>query len=106
MKLLLIECLFSVSVVVVASQDHTLFVEPSEGSLCPSSDKKTLCKSLEWYANHVDESFFSNTVMVFLEGTHDLKTSIIVKNCQNFTMIGNGSISYNNEDLPQPAWMD
>ena len=43
--------------------------------------------------------------MLFEEGGHELKNTIVIDNCHNFTMIGNGSVGNLNDGLPQPTSM-
>ena len=50
-------------------------------------------------------SIKSNTKMLFEEGGHELKNTIVIDNCHNFTMIGNGSAVNLNDGLPQPTSM-
>ena len=41
--------------------------------------------------------------MFFEEGRYTLKNTILVDNCHNFTITGNGSIGCSNDGLPQPT---
>ena len=41
-------------------------------------------------------------INLFEEGGHELKNTIVIDNCHNFIMIGNGSAGTFNDGLPQP----
>ena len=79
------------------------YVKRSNKSQCPADIPFTKCQTLDWYSAHFNASFMPNTKMLFEEGGHDLKNTIVIDNCYNFTMIGNGSVGNLNGGLPQPT---
>ena len=60
------------------------------------------CQTLEWYY-HNDYLFTSNTEMLFEEGTHVLNTIIELESIHNFSMVGRGAASHDEDGLPQPT---
>ena len=90
---------------VTDNQQLILYVKRSNKSQCPADIQFTECQTLDWYSAHFNASFMSNTKMLFEEGGHELKSTIVIDNCYNFTMIGNGSAGNLNDGLPQPTSM-
>ena len=80
----------------------TVYVRPeSHHAHCPGE----LCYSLSHYLKNVPQYFASNTTMVFLNGTHYLQASqpLIIKDIENFTMVGSGGFTIGLEDLPEAS---
>ena len=80
-----------------------VYVKRSNKSQCPADIQITECQTLDRYSTHFNGSFMSNTKMLFEEGEHKLKNTIVIDDCHNFTMIGNGSAENLNGGLPQPT---
>ena len=70
---------------------------------CPADVQITRCQTFDWYVEHIDISFIPNATMLFEEGAYQLKTIIMVDNCHDFTMSGNGSAGHSNDGLPRPT---
>ena len=87
------------------NQQLILYVKRSNKSQCPADIQITECQTLDWYSAHSNALFMSNTKMMFEEGGHELKNTIMIDDCHNFTMIGNGSVGKFNDGLPQPTSM-
>ena len=78
----------------------TVYVRPDyHHAYCPGE----LCYSLSHYLKNVPQYFASNTTMVFLNGTHYLEAlqPLIIKDIENFTMVGSGGFTIGLEDLPE-----
>ena len=95
--------LCSVAIPTFQYPQQILYVQRSNNSQCPADIQITECQTLDWFIEHFNTSFTSNTKMLFEEGRHTLKNSIIVNTCHNFIMIGNGSAEYSSDGLPQPT---
>ena len=92
---------------VVHSQLKELYVKAEDNSLCPNGIPSSLCNTLDWYSHNVNTSFTSGTKMIFLEGSHLLETFIDIIDCHNFTITGNGDMSQDIDELPQPnTWIN
>ena len=106
MKILFTFVLFMVLQIVVC-QNH-LYVRAKDQKVCPGDIPPDRCQTLNWYSQHVNTSFVSDTTMVFLEGHHVLNSFIEVDNCNNFTMTGpQSSVLYDAQGLPLPAsWIN
>lgn len=87
----------------IQSESHIHYVT-SNDTQCPPEVPISLCNTLDWYSQHRDISFISNTTMVFLEGIHFLNAFIEVSTCNNFTMIGREDAlsDVSRTGLPQP----
>ena len=72
------------------NQQLILYVKRSNKSQCPADIQITECQTLDWYSAHSNALFMSNTKTVFEKGEHELKNTIVIDNCHNFTMIGMG----------------
>ena len=97
--------LFKLSI--VFSAQNTLYVWADKNSSHCDNGQNIQCLLLEDYIRNVSMWFNSNTVMVLMDGNHSLDTVIKVRNCQNFTITGNGNASHSIEGLPQPtAWIN
>ena len=85
-----------------------LYVRAKDQKVCPGHIPPDRCQTLDWYSQHVNTSFVSDTTMVFLEGHHVLNSFIEVDNCDNFTMTGpQSSVLYDAQGLPLPAsWIN
>ena len=70
---------------------------------CPVDIQIKRCQTFDWYVEHIDISFTSNTIMLFEEGVYILKKVIVVDNCHDFIMSGNGSAGHSSDGLPQPT---
>ena len=90
---------------ITLNQQLILYVKKSSKSQCPADIQITECQTLDWYSTHFNASFMSNTKMLFEEGEHKLKNTIVIDDCHYFTMIGNGSVGNLNGGLPQPTSM-
>ena len=91
------------SLQITLNQQLILYVKRSNKSQCPADIQITECQTLDWYSAHFNALFMSNTKMLFEEGGHKLKSTIVIDNCHNFTMIGNGSVGNLNDGLPLPT---
>ena len=58
---------------------------------------------MDWYGEHYYASFTSNTKMLFEEGRHELRKTLIMDNCHNFIVTGSGSVGRSGDGLPQPT---
>ena len=71
----------------LSSADSVLYVKPSPLVPCPAEP----CHTLSEYAHNVSHYFTSNTTLVFLSGTHELDTSVIVSGLTSLQLLGNTS---------------
>ena len=105
--LLLILQLFSsvalASFQVTQNQQQILYVKRGNDSRCPTDVQFTECQTLDWYGEHFNVSFTINVKMLFEEGVHVLKNTIIIDNCHSFIAIGNGDAGKFKDGLPQPT---
>ena len=88
---------------VTENQKLILYVKRSNKSQCPADIQITECQTLDWYSAHFNASFMSNTKMLFEEGGHELKNTIVIDNCHNFIMTGSGGSGRSDDGLPQPT---
>ena len=89
------------------SQPNILYVRADKGSSCPQDIPVANCQTLDWYSHHINASFTSNTTMVFLKGSHSLKSFVEIANRHNFNMTGFPSVLRGRDDLLQPAsWIN
>ena len=88
----------------VASKSQ-IYVVASNDSQCHPAITNSKCHTLNWYTQHKNMSFKSNTMLIFLEGKHFLDSFIEVSSCTNFTMTANKSTIpyFSDRSLPQPA---
>lgn len=70
------------------------YVKPSKpaSAECPKEDGHSLCHTLEYYASK-RFNFTNNSELRFLEGEHDLNTSMTNISVSNFTVVGDGSLA-------------
>lgn len=92
-----------VSCQVTQYPQQVLYVKKNNASQCPRDIRITKCHTFDWFADHIDSSFVSNTKLLFEEGKHTLKKVIVVENCHNFTMAGNGRAEHSKDGIPQPT---
>ena len=88
---------------VTQNPQQILYAKKSNSSQCPFDIQITECQMLDWFIEHFSYFIHISTKMFFEEGRHTLKNTILVDNCHNFTMTGNGSIGRSNDGLPQPT---
>ena len=80
-----------------------LYVKRSNNSQCPIDINITECQTLDWFIEHFNVSFASNTNILLEEGLHMLNNTIVVDSCHNFTISGEGSALHSKDGLPQPT---
>ena len=63
------------------------------------------CYPLTYYVKHVSQYFVSNTTMVFLNGTHCIRTlkPVVIKNVENFTMKGSDKFVLGLKDIHESS---
>ena len=67
------------------------YVLPSgaNSDACPSLNAS--CNELGFYTNTTDEYFTDNSVFIFLKGTHELHSILLIDSVNNLTMMGLGN---------------
>ena len=95
------------AVLQIAVCRNRLYVRARDQNECPGDIPPDHCQTLDWYSQHVNTSFVSDTTMVFLKGHHVLNSFIEVNKCNNFTMTGPESSVYDTQGLPLPvSWIN
>ena len=87
----------------VWSYRPTHYVKLNKSSPCPDFSWIVQCQTLDWYSIYWNESFTSDTEMLFQEGTHQLSRFIRASDCHNFSLAGNGTALYNGSGHPRPT---
>ena len=98
-SLLLCAVLLAVTSIPVCTTS-TIYVRPEyHHTHCPGEP----CHPLSYYKQRVSQYFASDTTMVFLNGTHYLEAlqPLVIKDIENFTMVGSGGFTIGLEDLPE-----
>ena len=85
--------LTTVAILVNVITAKTLYVTPNPAGICPGA-----CHTLEYYMLKAYKYFTSNTLMVFLNGTHTLESSDPIS-LNNFTMIGSSNFTTGLQNL-------
>ena len=80
------------------NQQQILYVKRINISQCPIDINITECQKLDTIV-----TVASNTNILFEEGLHMLNNTIVVDNCHNFTISGEGSALHSKDGLPQPT---
>ena len=74
-----------------STQADVHYVVARNGSSCPAH---TMCHELSYYTNQPNQYFISNTILYFLEGTHELAINghLVVEGVENLTLQGVGEM--------------
>ena len=96
--MLICAVLLAIAFIPVHANSSTLYVRPEYHlAHCPGEP----CYPLSYYEQRVSQYFVSDTTMVFLNGTHYLEAlqSLVIKDIENFSMIGSDGFTRGLEDL-------